>query len=310
MLRGIALVSLASAVALTACRTTEPERPLEVFVIDVGAGQSILFRTPDGRTCLVDGGPTYAGANAVCPLLDSLGITELDYTIATNYSAGRVGGLDEVIRHVGGEEGILHRCYDRGRIGITPEFVEYAGIARSRRHRIRPGERVELGELSFRCLASNGQVAGRRAARVTDERDRSIALIASWRGFNLLLPSDLMSIPGAGRLALATDAAEIADDADVLIVPDGGSEASVSWRFQQVASPRVAVLSVAAGDSLRPSPHAISRLARRGRRIYATGRLAPGLIPAGRGRSLGGNVRISVGDRWFAVAGDTYARTD
>ncbi|MBM3316062.1 hypothetical protein FJY71_09575, partial [candidate division WOR-3 bacterium] len=141
-----------------ACQVPKPEVPLDVVVFDVGQGSAVLVRTPDGRTCLIDGGPTYAGANQVWPVLDSLQIRELDYCFALNYTAGRIGGLDEVVRRLQGEEGILFRCYDRGYTARSPEFEQYAAAVGRRRHRLRAGDEVMMGELRIRCLAANGRV--------------------------------------------------------------------------------------------------------------------------------------------------------
>jgi beta-lactamase superfamily II metal-dependent hydrolase len=292
-------------VFVTACDKPASERPLEVFFIDVGHGSSILIRTPDDRTCLIDGGAAFAGANRVAPLLDSLRITELDYTFVTNYTPGRIGGLDEVLRHLGGEEGVLHRCYDRGWTMPTPEFCEYASIARSRRQRIKPGELIELGDLSIWCIASNGRVVGRKPVPVTDERDRSLALLVSWGEFDMLVLGDLASRSGSGRLALADDVARQTDGIDLLAVPDNGAEESVTYYLQQELGPAASVISVGADTGLL-SQHTVNTLARRGRRVYTTGRVPGIVIPVLSGRAVDGDVRVTVSHGSFTVAGDVF----
>lgn len=305
-MKPLAGILLGTMFVLTACSTTDTERPLEITFIDVGAGSAILIRTPDQRTCLIDGGPTYAGANRICPLLDSLRITELDYTIATNYTPERIGGLDEVIRHLGGEEGVLYRCYDRGAGTAGQDFREYNKAARSRRQRMKPGELIDMGELSIWCIASNGRVVGRALTSPTNEKDRSIALLVSYGDFDMLVLSDLASYGRDGRLALAEEAARVADGVELLVVPDGGSRYSVSDRLRQDVEPTVSVIQCATGDSSLPSQHVINELTRRGSRVYTTGRVTSAIIPTGAGRTVGSNIRVTVGNGGYTVAGDTF----
>src|SRR5437016_406617 len=68
-----------------------------IYFIDIGQGASTLIVSPAGRTLLVDGGPPGAGTNAVIPLLNSLGISTIDYTVLTHYHIDHDGGLTEVI---------------------------------------------------------------------------------------------------------------------------------------------------------------------------------------------------------------------
>jgi beta-lactamase superfamily II metal-dependent hydrolase len=289
-----------------ACSTTEPERSLDVTFVDVGQGSSILIETPDRRTCLIDAGPTFAGANRVCPLLDSLGITELDYTIATNYTPGRIGGLDEVIRHLGGEEGVLYRCYDRGSATAGADFRDYNRVAGSRRERMRPGELLDLGDLSIWCLASGGRVVGQSATRPTDERDRSIALHVSYGDFDMLVLGDLTGRSADGRLPLADDVARLAEGIDLLVVPDLGSADAVSARLRQEVDAPVAVIPVGSDAPDLPAQRTVNCLTHRGGRVYTTGRAENIIIPAGSGRAVGGSIRVTVSRDWFTVAGDTF----
>lgn len=307
-MKTLAGILLCAMLGLTACSTTDSEKPLEITFIDVGAGSAILIRTPDERTCLIDGGPTYAGANRICPLLDSLGITELDYTIATNYTPERIGGLDEVIRHLGGDEGILYRCYDRGGGTAGRDFREYNQAARSRRQRMKPGEMVDMGELSIWCIASNGRVVGSDRTSPTNEKDRSIALLVSYGDFDMLVLSDLASYGRDGRLALADQAASLTDRVELLVVPDGGSRYSVSDLLRRDVEPTVSVIQCATGDSSLPSQRVINELTRRGSRIYTTGRVTSAIIPIGAGRGVGSNIRVTVGNGGYTVAGDTFRR--
>jgi competence protein ComEC len=292
--------------AILACHAPVPEGYVEITFIDVGHGSAVLIRTSDQRACLIDGGPTYAGANDVCPLLDSLGITELDYCIATNYTPERVGGLDEVIRWLGGEEGVLYRCFDRGGVLPSTEFAEYAATAGSRRTRMRIGEQIEMGEVSIWCMAINGRVLGEKAKPVTAEEDKSIALLVSYGKFDMLIGSDLTSVAGGGRYNLGTSLAEASDEVEMLVVGGGAPVNSLGPHMMENLNPVVSIIPVGANDDSLPSQTVVNRLTRHDRKVYQTDRTGWDLIPSGKGRIVGGNIRVTVYRDYYVVAGDTF----
>ncbi|OYD16395.1 hypothetical protein CH330_02980 [candidate division WOR-3 bacterium JGI_Cruoil_03_51_56] len=289
-----------------ACRAPQPEGTLDIVFFDVGQGNAILIRTPDKRACLIDGGPTFAGANEICPILDSLGITELDYSIATNYTEGRIGGLDEVIRYLGGEEGVLFYSYDRGRTIHTKAFSEYQQAVGSRRKKIRVGEIIEIGDVTIWCLASNGRVLESKRKHPKVEQDRSIALLVSYHNFDMLITSDLNGVAGNNRLNLGSKLAEVTDEVELLSVGNYGSASAVSYRMVQQIHPVVSVISVGKNDLNLPDQKLVNRLTRRHRKVYQTNRTDSDLIPFGKGRIVGHNIWVRVNPNWYTVAGDTF----
>ena len=85
--------------ALIASRPDTPEvsgPSLEVVVIDVGQGDSILLVSPEGKTMLVDAGPrdSFGRIQAV---LDAHGVTSLDVVVATHPHADHIGSMAKVL---------------------------------------------------------------------------------------------------------------------------------------------------------------------------------------------------------------------
>src|SRR5215471_10908582 len=73
---------------------------LEIHYINVGWGDSVFVKGPDGTTVLMEAGNTGMGTARVVPYLKSIGIMPangLDYTIAGHQHCDHIGGLDEVV---------------------------------------------------------------------------------------------------------------------------------------------------------------------------------------------------------------------
>src|SRR4051794_28419916 len=85
--------------------------PARIFFVDVGTGASTLIVSPTGRTLLVDGGPPSSGNDKIVPLLNSLGINRIDFTIVTHYHIDHMGGMIEVM-NAGKAVGTI--AYDNG----------------------------------------------------------------------------------------------------------------------------------------------------------------------------------------------------
>src|SRR5207248_10702804 len=71
----------------------QPAAGAKIYFIDIGQGASTLIVSPTGKTQLVDGGPTGQGTAKVVPLLTTLGIATVDYTILTHYHIDHDDGL-------------------------------------------------------------------------------------------------------------------------------------------------------------------------------------------------------------------------
>lgn len=77
---------------------TEYNGKLTVDFIDVGQGDAILVKSPEGLTMLIDAGDNSEEERMIQYLQDK-GIQRLDYVIGTHPHADHIGGLDKVIHN-------------------------------------------------------------------------------------------------------------------------------------------------------------------------------------------------------------------
>lgn len=74
---------------------------LNILMIDVDQGDSFLIKFPDGKTALIDAGKADAffdmGERIIIPLLDHLGIKQLDYGFISHFDNDHYGGFYSLI---------------------------------------------------------------------------------------------------------------------------------------------------------------------------------------------------------------------
>jgi beta-lactamase superfamily II metal-dependent hydrolase len=70
--------------------TTDPA--VEITFLDVGQGDAVLVRAPEGQAALID-----AGSDAPLAALASLGVERIDLLLATHPHADHIGGMADVL---------------------------------------------------------------------------------------------------------------------------------------------------------------------------------------------------------------------
>lgn len=107
----ILLVS-ASTIAISPFAPTSSPGKLEVTILDVGQGDSLLVVSPKGKTLLIDGGGSFGGfpgqqehfgsdpgEEAVSPYLWSRGFQKLDVVALTHAHQDHIGGLSAILQN-------------------------------------------------------------------------------------------------------------------------------------------------------------------------------------------------------------------
>ncbi len=234
-----------------------PPAELRATVLDVGQGDAVLVRTPEGRTVLVDGGPSPA------VLADALGRRlpfwrrEIDLVILTHPHEDHLAGLIEVLERYTVRQ-VLDAPDDRPSLAHQ-RFRELARQQGAGYALTEVGQRVELGG------GAALEVLHPPPGRCPDAHACSALLRLSDGEAALLLTGDLD--PAAQRMLSVTDRAPASA---VLKVPHHGA-AGLDPAFLAAVAPEVAIVSVGAGNRFgHPAPATLDGLA--GARLYRTDR--------------------------------------
>ncbi len=244
---------------------------LEIHYIDVGWGGSVFIKGPDGTTVLMEAGNTGKGTQYVVPYLKSIGVQPangFDYMIGGHQHCDHIGGLDEVIN---AGYNVRNKQYYNGST-YASTCVDGWNAAAATTTAGAPvampvGTVIPLGNgAKITCVARNGSIIGGGSVSVSDENDRSIALLIQYGGFDFLWASDLGggSDTCTGRSTAQVDVESSVISAispggafplisaggiDLLHVNHHGSESSTNPTYFNMSDPAVAIIGVGDGES-------------------------------------------------------------
>jgi len=217
-------------------------------MLDVGQGDAIALRTPAGRWIAVDAGDAWrstdAGARIVAPYLRRRG-GDVAALVLTHPHNDHIGGAASLLR--------LNRVgvvLDGGFVNATDTYRSVLTTARQTGAPWRLGranDTLTIDGVRLRILGPDSITA----ASASDANEASVVLLAEYRGARVLLTGD----------AERDEERRIVDRfgggirADVLTVGHHGSGTSSSAIFLDAVRPRVALVSVGAGNHYgHPSP--------------------------------------------------------
>jgi competence protein ComEC len=266
---GVGLLAVVVAIAWLAGRGL-PDGRLHVYFLDVGQGDAIFVRTPDGRQILVDGGPSPEA------LLNQLGDVmpfwdrSLDLVVLTHPDADHMTGLVALLERYqvtqalddlnsdgmvasGAPSGGMTEA-DLAQLRAATSWLAQVARPGTRRVRASPGMRLVIGKSTFTVLSTGLTRSGPSAAGNNND---SLVLRLDYGTTSFLLTGDAEREAEAEMLR-----AGLPLRSDILKVGHHGSSRSTSAPFVSAVKPRLAVIQVGAGNRFgHPQPDVLQRLA-------------------------------------------------
>jgi competence protein ComEC len=264
--RGV-VVAAGASVLLAWLPAPRGGRMTELHMIDVGQGDAVALRTRAGRWILFDAGRIWDGGDAgrrtVIPYIAHYG-GRLEGFVLSHPHADHVGGAASVIA-------ALHPAsYFDGAFVVSNAAYRSSLVAAraigARWRRVQPGDSLVVDEATITFLAPDSAFA----AQLPDPNNASAVALIRVGDVRMLMMGDAEREEEAWLLEHAPEQLR----ADVLKVGHHGSSTSSTADFLDAVRPRIALVSVGAGNTYgHPSQAIISDLAERGAEIARTDRL-------------------------------------
>ena len=233
-------------------------------MIDVGQGDAIAIRTPRWRWILIDAGDQWregdVGERIVAPYLRRRG-GEVAAFILSHPHADHIGGAASVIRRLP-----VGFVWDGGYAQGSSVYEAVLQAARERGvawRTARPGVALDIDGVHLTVLSPDSA----EIAAAPDANAASVVVMAEYRGVRVLLTGD------AEREVEARLVGRLGRDlrADILKVGHHGSATSTTGGLLGAAGPRIALVSVGAGNRYgHPSPDVLEALSAHGAHVLRT----------------------------------------
>jgi beta-lactamase superfamily II metal-dependent hydrolase len=253
-----------SASSAEAVKTSSAPGRLQVYVLDVGCGQSVLVVSPTGKAALIDAGSADAGSRVI-GALRRRGVRNLEVAVATQAGADYIGGL----RRVAASSDIVIKSFiDSAQPWKTETYQQMLAAVQSAGIPVTAARRGQLFDLGGGARLDIINPVGdgtwlEPPAGETRENANSVVVRLLYREFVMLV----MSGAGAATAAQMIEARQNIW-APFLLVGQGGSRDSMSEKMLSIVQPKFAIISTAAGSE--PAQETLERLRAVKAEIYRT----------------------------------------
>jgi competence protein ComEC len=256
----VTLTGLALCVALMGAQG-RMARTLDIYLIDVEGGNATLFVSPSGESLLMDTGnggqAASRDADRIMAAVKNAGLSRIDHLITTHYHGDHFGAMAEVAGRIPIGNFIDHGPNVQPNANTDAFLTKiYPTLYAKARHTVvRPGDRLTMGEVSVRVVASAGQVitsaldgAGRPNALCAayklqapdaTENAQSVGVHMTFGRFRTLHLGDLTSNKEFDLMCPVNRLGDI----DLFLVSHHGQPVSNSEVLVHAIQPRVALLN-------------------------------------------------------------------
>lgn len=212
---------------------TAPRMTIEF--LDVGQGDAILIRSPEGKVALVDAGPS---RDAAAEWLSRKGVERVDLVVVTHHHSDHHGGMEAIVRD------FRPRYFLFADSGHTTQgWLRLLKLVKDERVTtvVATGKprRIELGSVTLTTFPQPPEDA-------RNENNNSVGLRLQYGGFSVLLTGDSENEERRWWLANCPD---LVRECSILKLAHHGSHNGLDADWLNLVRPDLAVASLAQGNS-------------------------------------------------------------
>ncbi len=237
-----------------------PAHSLSLCFVDVGQGDSVFLKTPEGETWLIDGGEYDAFDFELKSFLAAWNVDKIDFALVTHYHSDHMGGIAELLKR-GRIENLIIPDYTPDGNAKT-NLLKLAKKADTRVLEVSEGDILPDSNANLEISVLHPQIGG---FSEDNENSNSLVLRLEYFDTSVLLTGDLE------QDAEKSLARKYNLETDILKIGHHGSATSTSDMFLQKTNPTYGIIS-AGSDNRYGHPHreVLSRLSDDDVLVYRT----------------------------------------
>ena len=249
--------------------TAQVKDKITITMLDVGQGDGLVIRGPEGKTYFMDGGSSdvkKVGEYRIEPYLLSQGIGSLDYVFASHGDQDHISGIKELVQRQKTGVTIKRLVLPTQTVwdDALKELAEMAEKEEIPVFTMEKGQCLTEGKLSLTCIQpGKGEM---------EETGNSASLVLALRygDFDMLFTGDVED-EGEKRLVDHLQGEYSECVWDVLKTAHHGSGNSTTEEFLKTAAPQYAFISAGKNNSYgHPHKETLERLKDAGAIVYST----------------------------------------
>lgn len=147
-------------IPLAGTTQNQPAKTLDMYVIDVEGGHSVLYVSPTGESLLEDtGSPGARDVGRIMDVIDAAGVKQIDHLIITHYHSDHVGGLEELAKRIPIKQFIDHGATVEPREQVAGFQKMYADLYATAKHTVvKPGDKIPFAGVDVTVVTAAGAV--------------------------------------------------------------------------------------------------------------------------------------------------------
>ncbi len=233
---------------------------IELTMIDVGTGESILLELPNSKTILIDCGNDLnkSGKYSVIPVLKHKGINSIDMLIISHGHRDHYGGIKELLKAVT----IKHIAYSSNTHLSIMNLLKGNDMSNGSISQVplTAGDELRgLGHVSLKIIHPNKQT-------FSNENNNSLVILMSYGKQKMLFTGDIEE-----KVEASLVKQNLIPDIDILKVAHHGSRTSSIHSFMNRALPEIALISSGKNKKYNhPHKEIVTALKESDIKMYAT----------------------------------------
>lgn len=240
----------------------------QLTFVDVGQGDCLLIKTPEGKNVLIDSGGSSqydVGKKILLPYLLKNGVKQIDMVIITHLHTDHAGGLSSLSKELPVKKlGI----YEGNQV-ISNKVAERTGVSDQHYVYLTKGQGMSIGkDLNLEVLYPSKKSFEEYKQVMDNEKDENatcLVLRIVFKGVSVIMTGD---IDTNGEKGIIKGNVDNSLRTDILKVAHHGSKYGSSQEFLEKVQPKIAIVQVGKNTYGHPDKQSLGRLEKMGAVVY------------------------------------------